>query len=73
MRRGLRIVGYLLLGLAVAGLGLRLMTAAESGQPFVGQNAYHLPIGTYSAIAVMVLAAAIGVYALVRWMVRRLK
>lgn len=71
MRRALRVVGYLLFALAVVGLCLRLTMAAGTGRPFAGQNAYHLPIPTYSTIAVIVLAAAIGAYALFRRLFRR--
>lgn len=71
MGRGLKVIGYLLFALAVLGLCLRLIMAAESGSPFVGQNAYHLPIPTYSTIIVLALAAAIGIYALCKRFFRR--
>lgn len=71
MRIGVKIIGYLLLALIVAGLCLRLQMASASGQPFIGRNVYHLPIGTYSTIAVLAVAAAIGCYALIRRIRRR--
>lgn len=73
MHLGIRIVGYLLVALIVAGLCLQLFTALKSGQPFIGLNVRHQPIGTYSTIAAMVIVAAIGVYALVRRIRRRPK
>lgn len=66
MRRGVRIVGYLLVALAIGGLSIRVTMAAASGQPFVGENVFHLPIGTYSTLIVLIMAAAIGVYALIK-------
>jgi hypothetical protein len=66
MRLGIKIIGYLLVALIVVGLCLTLLMASTSGQAFIGHNVYHLPIGTYSTIAVLAMAAAIGCYAVVR-------
>ena len=71
MRLGVKIIGYLLIALIVAGLCLTLLMASSSGQAFIGRNVYHLPIGTYSTIAVLAMAAAIGCYAIVRRIRRR--
>lgn len=71
MRLGIKIIGYLFVALIVAGLCLTLLMASSSGQAFIGRNVYHLPIGTYSTIVVLALAAAIGCYAIFRRISRR--
>ncbi|MBW8303085.1 MAG: hypothetical protein K0M78_03925 [Brevundimonas sp.] len=71
MRLGIKIIGYLLVALIFAGLCLTLLMASTSGQAFVGRNVYHLPIGTYSTLAILAMAAGIGCYAIIRRIRRR--
>ncbi len=59
-------VGYLLVGLIVCGLVLTIVMALLAGRLFYGQNVYHLPLGTYSTAAVLIMAAVIGVVRLVQ-------
>ena len=51
--------GYVLFGLVVIGLALTVMGAALSGQPFYGLNYKGLPLGAYSTLAVLALAAVV--------------
>lgn len=64
-------IGYLFVGLIVLGLSLTIVTAARFGQPFYGDNAYGLPVGTYSTGAIMVIAGCIGVVRLIQVTRRR--
>jgi hypothetical protein len=59
-------IGYVLVGLMVCGLVLVVLAAHRSGQPFYGENAYGLDVGTYATGAVLLIAACIGVVRLVQ-------
>jgi hypothetical protein len=59
-------VGYVLVGLIVCGLVLTIVAALLAGRPFYGRNVYHLPLGTYSTAAVLIMAGVIGVVRLVQ-------
>jgi hypothetical protein len=57
--RFLKAIGFSLLGLALAGIGLSVSLALMNGKPNVGTNYYGLPIGTYSSAAVLIVVVAI--------------
>jgi polyferredoxin len=57
----IKVVGYGLFGLIVTGLVMTVIAAWIQGRPFIGENFYGLPIGTYSTAAVMVLVVLIGI------------
>ena len=64
--RVIKATGFLLVGLVVVGLVLTVVSAAISGQPSYGVSYKGLPLGTYSTLAVLVLAAAVAFTAGVR-------
>ncbi|MFZ5719740.1 MAG: hypothetical protein ACOY5Y_09795 [Pseudomonadota bacterium] len=66
MRRLIRIVGYLLVTVLLAGLAARVLIAASEGRPFYGRNVYGLAVGTYSTLAIFGIVASIGVIWLVQ-------
>lgn len=67
MRWLIKIVGYVLMALIVAGLCVQLLLAFRANQSFYGVNYRGLPLGTYSTAASLFMVAAIGVI----WVVQR--
>ncbi len=54
-------IGFTLLGLVGFGLFLTVIKAAAEGRSFYGVNYYGLRLGTYSALATLLLVALLGV------------
>ena len=65
----LRTIGFILVGLALSSLALRLVAAAVSGEPFHGRNVYGLLVGTYLGLAIFAVAGVVGVV----WLLQRLR
>ncbi len=65
-----RAFGYGLVGLVMAGLAITVGAAAVANHPFYGANFWGLPLGTYSSLAVLVVAAAVGMIGAIRLIVR---
>ena len=61
MRRVIAIIGSGLIGLIVLGLIFQVLVEASHNQPFYGVNYKGLNLGTYSTLATLVIAAAIGI------------
>ena len=53
-------IGYVFVGLVVAGFVVQVVVAWLKGYAFVGESYWGLPIGTYSTAAVIVAVALIG-------------
>ena len=67
MRWLIKIVGYVLMALIVAGLCMQLLLAFRANQPFYGVNYKGLPLGTYLTAAILFMVSVIGVI----WVVQR--
>ena len=59
----IKATGFLLTALVVFGLVLTVLSAAISGEPFYGVSYKGLPLGTYSTLTVLVLAAVFAIVA----------
>ena len=59
----IKTTGLFLVSLMIVGLVLTVLHATISGQPFYGMNYKGLPLGTYSTLACLALAGAIGLFA----------
>jgi hypothetical protein len=53
-------VGFFLLALLFGGALVGAIVAAKAGQPFMGVNAWGIPIGTYTVLAIFAVAGACG-------------
>lgn len=65
-RKAVAIVGYVFVGLALTTILLRALVAAGANQPFMGISYKHLPIGTYSTLAIFGVVGAVGVAVLLK-------
>ena len=65
-----RMAGYGLVGLIIAGLALGVLAATISNHPFYGTSYWGLPLGTYSSLAVLAVIAAVGLTWAIRLMLR---
>ena len=71
MRLIIRVVGFTLVALLIAGIFLDVTVALLAGKPFYGKNYYMLDLGTYSTALTIFIVFGIGVVAAIRWVVRR--
>jgi|SRR5579859_4452691 len=55
------VIGYVLMGAVFIGLALTVIAAAHTNHPFYGINYKGLLLGTYSTLAVLVIAGVVGV------------
>ena len=62
----LKRAGIVLGALVALGFALRVFIALGAGKPFVGNNYWGAPIGTYLAIPVLVIGLPIGLW----WCIR---
>jgi len=69
----IKVIGYVLIGLVVAGLAFAVIVAALSNKPFYGTNYKGLALGTYTTLTVLVMACLIGVVWVVQWGLRRIR
>ncbi len=71
--RLLKAVGFSLVAIVLAGIGLSVLLALMQGKPNVGTNHYGLPIGAYSSAAVMVVVVVVLVILGASRVIRELK
>jgi hypothetical protein len=73
MRTFFKVTGLFFVGLILVGLFAKVILAALAGKAFYGENVYGLPLGTYSTLCVLVVAAVIGAMLGFRWVLATLK
>ncbi len=60
LRRIVRYVGFFLVGLVFAGLGLTVILALLNGRSFYGTSYYAQSLGVYETLSIFFVAAVVG-------------